>query len=168
MNGPMLYPPFKGYPLHAPPMSIEQVASQGWQLLQGDLPLPLAVLRQQALTHNLNWMREFCRERGISLAPHGKTTMSPQLFRRQLDAGAWAISFATVYQAGIGVAHGVRRVFIANQVLQPADLDGLTHLLTAHPDLQVFFWSTRWRKLNRLNTGATIDPRMWCFPCCSS
>ena len=139
MNDPMLHPPLKGYPLHAPPMSIEDVASQGWQLLQGDLPLPLAVLREKALTHNLNWMREFCRERGISLAPHGKTTMSPQLYRRQLDAGAWAISFATVYQAGIGVAHGVRRVFIANQVLQPADLDGLTHLLTAHPDLQVFF-----------------------------
>ena len=106
-------------------MTVEAVASQGWQLLRGDLPFPLAVLRQQALEHNLIWMREFCRERDISLAPHGKTTMSPELYRRQLDAGAWAISFATVYQAGIGVAHGVRRVLIANQVLQPADLDGL-------------------------------------------
>jgi D-serine dehydratase len=27
---------------------------------------------------------------GIDLAPHGKTTMSPQLFTRQLVAGAWA------------------------------------------------------------------------------
>ncbi|MFM2239645.1 MAG: hypothetical protein RJA69_1019 [Pseudomonadota bacterium] len=139
VNRPLLHPPLKGYPTHAPPIPVEAVATQGWQLLRGDLPFPLAVLRQKALDHNLNWMREFCRERDISLAPHGKTTMSPELYRRQLDAGAWAISFATVYQAGVGVAHGVRRALIANQVLQPVDLDGLTHLLTAHPDLQVFF-----------------------------
>ncbi|MEY4441418.1 MAG: hypothetical protein RL442_418, partial [Pseudomonadota bacterium] len=35
MYDPMLHPPLKGYPLHAPPMSTEDVASQGWQLLQG-------------------------------------------------------------------------------------------------------------------------------------
>ncbi len=54
----------------------------------GDLPLPLAVLKREALEHNLAWMQSRVREWGIDLAPHGKTTMSPQLFQRQLDAGA--------------------------------------------------------------------------------
>lgn len=135
----MLHAQLKGYPTHWPAIALDQVGQQGWQLLKGDLPFPLAVLRNSALEHNLSWMRDFCAKRGLSLSPHGKTTMSPQLYQRQLAAGAWAISFATVYQAGIGVAHGVRRVLIANQVLQAADLDGLAYLLSAHPGLEAFF-----------------------------
>lgn len=136
---PHLHAQLKGYPTHWPPLALDQVPQQDWQLLRGDLPFPLAVLRHAALEHNLAWMRDFCAERGVSLAPHGKTTMSPELYRRQLAAGAWAISFATVYQAGIGVAHGVRRVLIANQVFQDADLDGLAHLLSTYAGLEAFF-----------------------------
>ena len=139
MSGPQLHPHLKGFPTHAPAVELARVAQQGWQLLRGDLPFPLAVLRDSALQHNLTWMDQFCRARDISLAPHGKTTMSPELYRRQLDAGAWAISFATVYQAGIGISHGVRRALIANQVLQPADLDGLAHLMQVHPGVEVLF-----------------------------
>jgi D-serine dehydratase len=139
MNPPVLHAGLKGFPTHGAPLALSAVAQQGWQLLRGDLPFPLAVLRRQALVHNLSWMRQFCDQRGISLAPHGKTTMSPQLYQLQLSAGAWAISFATVYQAGIGVAHGVRRVLIANQVLQAADLDGLAHLLATTPGLEAMF-----------------------------
>jgi D-serine dehydratase len=40
----------------------------------------------------------------VQLAPHGKTTMSPQLFRRQLDAGAWGLTFANVHQLRLGLA----------------------------------------------------------------
>jgi D-serine deaminase-like pyridoxal phosphate-dependent protein len=36
----------------------------------------------------------YCRRRGVSFAPQGKT-MSPALFRRQLRDGAWAITAAT-------------------------------------------------------------------------
>ncbi len=153
-----LHAQLKGYPTHWPPIALNQVGHQGWQLLRGDLPFPLAVLRHAALEHNLAWMRDFCAERGISLSPHGKTTMSPQLYQRQLAAGAWAISYATVYQAGIGVVHGVRRVLIANQVLQPADLDGLAHLLASTPGLEAFFLVDsvvqieqieRWRRLRQ-------------------
>ena len=65
--------------------------------------------------------------------------MSPELFQMQLEAGAWGLTFATIFQLGIGVAAGVRRAIIANQVLSPADLAGLRHLLQAHPGLQVWF-----------------------------
>lgn len=78
----------KGFPLGQAPLSRADVATQGWRVLHGDLPLPLAVLKDSALTHNLAWMQRFCDERGISLAPHGKTTLSPELWQRQLDAGA--------------------------------------------------------------------------------
>jgi hypothetical protein len=73
------------------------------------------------------------------LVPHGKTTMSPELFQIQLDEGAWGITFATVGQLATGVATGVRRALLANQVLLPHDLSWLNQLHTSHPDLQAPF-----------------------------
>ncbi|NBT56781.1 MAG: amino acid deaminase, partial [Betaproteobacteria bacterium] len=130
---------FKGFPTGHAPLALTDVGAQGWRVLHGDLPLPLAVLKQSALQHNLAWMRDFCAQRGLDIAPHGKTTMSPELYARQIAAGAWGISFATVYQAALGARHGVPRLIIVNQVLQAADLQGLSNLLQTYPGLQAYF-----------------------------
>ena len=135
----LLGPWLKGYPGTGPASPAAGLAALGWRLLADDLPMPLAVLRQSALQHNIAWMQAFARDRGLDLAPHGKTTMSPELFRRQLDAGAWGITFATVGQLRVGVLAGVRRALIANQVQQRADLDALAALLAATPGLRVAF-----------------------------
>lgn len=135
----LLGPWLKGYPTAAEPLRRSQLKRQGWCVLDGQLPLPLAVLKQSALTHNLAWMQAFAAERGLALAPHGKTTMSPQLFRRQLDAGAWGITFASVFQLRLGVLAGVQRALIANQVQQAADLAGLARLLAQTAGLRVAF-----------------------------
>ena len=129
----------KGYPLHLDPIELKDAGAQGWRVLQGDLSFPLAVLKNSALQHNLNWMKDFCQTRGLDIAPHGKTTMSPELYARQLAAGAWGISFANVFQASLGARHGVRRIIIANQVFQAVDLDSLSALLSEHAGLRVFF-----------------------------
>jgi D-serine dehydratase len=130
---------FKGFPTGHAPLALTNVGAQGWRVLHGDLPLPLAVLKQSALQHNLGWMRDFCAQRGLDIAPHGKTTMSPELYARQIAAGAWGISFATVYQAALGARHGVPRLIIVNQVLQAADLQGLANLLQTYPGLKAYF-----------------------------
>ncbi|WP_322995888.1 amino acid deaminase [Castellaniella sp.] len=129
----------KGYPLAAAPCDPEQIATLGWNLYQDDLPYPIAVLDEQALSHNLQWMQAFAQARDIVIAPHGKTTLSPQIFRRQLDAGAWGLTFATVWQAGVGVRAGAQRVMIANQVVADADLDGVVALLNTNPGLRLWF-----------------------------
>lgn len=138
-DDPLLDGGYKGYPRTQPPRRRSAVGAAGWNVLAGDLPLPLAVLKREALEHNLAWMQQRVREWGIDLAPHGKTTMSPQLFRRQLDAGAWGLTFATVTQLGVGVAAGARRALIANQVVSDEDLAGIQLLLGAHADLRVVF-----------------------------
>lgn len=135
----MFTPDLKGFPLGQAPLSRAGVAAQGWRVLHGDLPLPLAVLKDDALAHNLAWMQRFCDARGISLAPHGKTTLSPELWQRQLDAGAWGISLATLFQVGLGVKHGVPRILIPNQVLQWAELDALARLQRTAPATQIWF-----------------------------
>ena len=116
-----------------------QIGAQGWNVLAGDLPLPLAVIRRDALAHNVGWMQRYADAAGVRFAPHGKTTMSPQLLRRQLEAGAWGLTFATVTQMQAGLAAGARNVLIANQVLDAADLGAIAALRDTHPEVRVVF-----------------------------
>jgi D-serine dehydratase len=93
-----------------------------WNVFGGDVALPVAVIVESALERNAVAMRDYCARHGVSLAPHGKTTMAPLLFRRQLDHGAWAITAATTRQAATMRAAGVERVLIANEVVVPAEI----------------------------------------------
>jgi D-serine deaminase-like pyridoxal phosphate-dependent protein len=104
----------KGFPTVDLPLPLADVAEQGWSL--EDLLPPVLVLRESALAHNIVLMADYCTEQGVALAPHGKTTMAPQLWRRQLDAGAWGITAAAVAQARVMLAAGVPRVLLANEV----------------------------------------------------
>jgi D-serine deaminase-like pyridoxal phosphate-dependent protein len=87
-----------------------------------DLPLPVLVLRRGALEHNLALMAGWCTAQGVSLAPHGKTTMAPQLFARQLAAGAWGMTAATVHQVRVMRAFGIGRILLANELVDPVGL----------------------------------------------
>lgn len=136
---PWLGPWLKGFPHGAGRVRRSQVAAQGWNVWGGDLPLPLAVVKVPQLQHNLRWMQDFVNGQGIAFAPHGKTTMSPQLFQAQLQQGAWGITVATIAQLRVAVQSGVRNTLIANQVLQAVDLVEVARLLTQNPGLRVVF-----------------------------
>ena len=66
-------------------------------------------------------MAEYATAHGFVLAPHGKTTMAPKLFQRQLEAGAWAITVANMTQAAVAFEAGAQRVLVANEVVSLAD-----------------------------------------------
>ncbi|MBK7060935.1 MAG: alanine racemase [Rubrivivax sp.] len=159
LDDPLLGPWLKGFPPAAEPVRRSQLARQGWNILAGHLPLPIAVLKAGALAHNLAWMQAFAQDRGLDLAPHGKTTMSPQLFRRQLDAGAWGMTFANVFQLRLGVLAGVRRALIANQVHTAPDLDGLSTLLAGHAGLRVAFLVDSMAQLRQIEAWRAPQPQ---------
>jgi len=133
----MLDASLKGYPHRAPPCAVGAIATRGWNVLRGDLPFPVALLKETALAHNLSWMADFTRATGVLLAPHGKTTMAPQLFARQLEAGAWGITFATMQQVSLGVAAGLRRIILANQLIGREDIAQARDLLATIPELEL-------------------------------
>lgn len=108
-----------------------------WNLLAEDVSLPAAVLYEDRMTHNLEWMQAFVEEYGVKLAPHGKTTMAPQLFHRQLAAGAWGITLATAHQTRAAYAGGVERVLMANQLVGRRNMAIIAELLT-DPDFEFF------------------------------
>ena len=131
----LLPPGTKGLPLQAP-LRQGAIAVQGWNVLRGDTSFPVAVLKQSSLRHNLAWMRAFCENHGVSLAPHGKTTMSPQLFGAQLANGAWGITLASATQVQVAHRFGVRRVLLANQLVARADIAAVLALLHDDPDFE--------------------------------
>ena len=92
------------------------------------------------INHNIEVMRRFCQDAGVAIAPHGKTTMAPQLFERQLAAGAWGITAANAQQAALMVRLGVQRIFIANEVVDPAALTWLNDMLQADPRLEISWY----------------------------
>lgn len=113
----------KGFPGTHAPLALRAIGAQGWNLFAGRVPLPAAVLKRTALRQNSLWMRRFLQETGTRLAPHGKTTMSPQLFEMQLQDGAWGMTCATVEQLQVYRSVGVQRVLMANQLVGPANVE---------------------------------------------
>jgi D-serine dehydratase len=111
------------------PLVPGEVAQLGWNLLSEDLSLPSAVLYEDRLRHNLDWMKRFIDTYGVQLSPHGKTTMAPRLFEMQLESGAWGITLATAAQTQVAYAHGVRRVLMANQLVGKENMAIIGRLL---------------------------------------
>ncbi|MDC6132451.1 alanine racemase, partial [Burkholderia gladioli] len=101
-----------------------------WNLLDEDVSLPAAVLYADRVEHNLKWMQAFVAEYGVQLAPHGKTTMAPQLFRRQIETGAWGITLATAHQTRAAYQGGIRRVLLANQLVGKHNMAIVAELLS--------------------------------------
>ena len=109
----------------------------GLNLFDGGFLFPVAAISAPDLDHNLAVVSRFCAAAGVSLAPHGKTTMSPEIVARQMDAGAWAVTAATASQARMFRAFGVERVLIAHQLVDPAAVRWAFDELAADPRAEI-------------------------------
>ena len=89
----------------------------GWNLLAEEVSFPVAVVNEQSLIKNAQWMQSFSENAQVQLAPHGKTSMAPELFKLQLEQGCWGISLATVPQVFNAYERGVKRIILANQLI---------------------------------------------------
>jgi D-serine dehydratase len=148
-----LDPRIKGVPGGVGPLDRLTIAKSGWCLFREDLPLPVAVLRESVLKHNSDWMREFLAGFNASMAPHGKTTMSPQLFAQQLRDGCWGITLATCHQVQVTRSYDFKRILLANEVVGRREIDYLVGEMVADPnfDLHCFVDSTE--GVSRLANG---------------
>jgi D-serine dehydratase len=153
----LLQPGTKGLPITAP-LRQGALGRQGWNVLHGDTSFPVAVLKTSALRHNLDWMRRFCEQHGATLAPHGKTTMSPQLFGAQLANGAWAITLATAPQVQVAHRFGVRRVLLANQLVARADTNSLLQLMHDDPGFDCYVLADSFAGVERLAAAVAAHP----------
>ncbi|MET9878665.1 alanine racemase [Actinacidiphila glaucinigra] len=125
---------FKGLPPDAEGLTVGELAAQRRTVFDGGFTTPLLTLSEPALQHNLAQLADWAGKHGLAFAPHGKTSMAPQLFARQLAHGAWGITAATPHQVRVYRAFGVRRVFLANELVDAAALRWLSRELAGDPE----------------------------------
>jgi D-serine deaminase-like pyridoxal phosphate-dependent protein len=130
---------FKGLPPAAQGMTIGAAREAGLRLF--DCLPPLVVLDAEAIEHNLVAMADFCARHGFAHAPHGKTTMAPQLYARQFDHGAWGQTAANASQLRVYRAFGVSPVILANELVDPAALAWLAGELERDPGFRFCCWA---------------------------
>ena len=107
-------------------------------ILREDLPLPVCVLRASVVERNLAEFQQFSEAAGVLLCPHAKTAMAPALFRRQLAAGSWGLTFANGAQVRAAREHGVPRIFYANELVGAADIRYVCAELRRDPGFEFF------------------------------
>ncbi|MDQ0324101.1 D-serine dehydratase [Pararhizobium capsulatum DSM 1112] len=129
----------KGMPGNLPAMPLGEIGAKGWNLLRRDLPTPLAVLDRAAVMQNSRWISAVTTYYGVSLCPHGKTTMAPQLFRKQLDDGCWGITLSTQHHVQVARHYGVSRIFLANQILDTGFLTYIARTQIEDPNFEFYF-----------------------------
>jgi D-serine deaminase-like pyridoxal phosphate-dependent protein len=128
----------KGVPDVLDGVTVSDVPECGLNLLKQAFPAPVAVLRQSAIRANIDLMRRYTQSAGVELAPHGKTTMAPQLFAMQLEAGAWGMTCATAAHLRLYRRFGVPRIVMANQLLDSQSIQFVARQLAEDPRFEFY------------------------------
>jgi D-serine dehydratase len=110
---------YKGFPIDSYGKTLEQFLTTKPNLFTSNFQFPIMVLKESALNNNIAQMMSFCDSVKAELAPHVKTTMSPQLAKMQIAAGVSALTVANFWQASIFLNFGFKKMIIANEVLDP-------------------------------------------------
>ncbi|WP_413752848.1 amino acid deaminase [Streptomyces sp. R-74717] len=127
---------FKALPPDAEGLSVGALAAERRSLFTGGFTTPVLALSAESVEHNLALLETYAERHGLAFAPHGKTSMSPQLFARQLEHGAWGITAAVPHQARVYRAYGIRRIFLANELVDAVALRWLAGELDSDPDFR--------------------------------
>lgn len=139
LDDQVLGPQHKSFPKEAWGRTIRDFLAGGPRLDR--LSTPLLTVERAALESNVAVMADWALASGMGLAPHGKTTMAPQIWSRQLDAGAWGITLATPWQVQVARSFGVGRIMLANAMVDPVALRWLAAELDTDPSFEFFSWA---------------------------
>lgn len=129
---------YKGFGRSFPGLTVGRVRAEGVLLRQ--LGTPMMTIDTEATAHNMVVMSAWCRSRGVQLAPHGKTSMSPTLWLGQLLSGSVAITVANAAQLRAARAMGVPSLMLANELVDPAEVRWVVDELGGDDDLSFSAW----------------------------
>ena len=151
---------FKGLPPDADGLTLAELAAERRNLFTGGFTTPVLTLSAERLQHNLDLMETYATRHGLAFAPHGKTSMAPQLFHRQIEHGAWGITLAVPHQVRVARRFGIHRVFLANELVDPAALRWIAAQLATDADFRFICYvdSVRGAELMNAALAGTVRP----------
>lgn len=110
----------KGIPARAVGMTVTEFLASEPRL--SEFWTPIVALDDEAIGHNLAVMAQWSAAHGLQLMPHGKTTMAPALWQRQLDTGSLGITLATMGQVRTARTFGLNSIMLANAAVDERSL----------------------------------------------
>lgn len=134
----VLGPQHKAFPSGWWGRTVRELAEHRPEL--AEFTTPVLTLDATVLDHNLDAMQRWAAERDLDLAPHGKTTMAPRLWRRALDRGARGLTLATPWQVQVARAAGISSVLLANTLVDPPGIRWVSAELDADPGFEFASW----------------------------
>ncbi|WP_328424026.1 amino acid deaminase [Streptomyces sp. NBC_00443] len=144
---------FKGLPPDADGLTVAELAAQRRNLFTDGFATPVLALSAERLEHNLDLMETYATRHGLAFAPHGKTSMAPQLFQRQIEHGAWGITLAVPHQVRVARAYGTERIFLANELVDAAALRWIAGELTADEDFRLICYVDSVRGVEQMDAA---------------
>ena len=102
-----------------------------------ELPTPCLVLDLDRFESNLDRMNRVAREAGVALRPHAKTHKCVHIARRQIELGAIGICTATIAEAEVLAAAGIRGLLITAEMVGEPKVSRFIKVLKAAPDTMV-------------------------------
>jgi D-serine deaminase-like pyridoxal phosphate-dependent protein len=123
-----------------------------------ELQTPVLTVDDGAVDANTALMAGWAASHGVLLAPHGKTTMAPGLWSRFLAAGAWGVTLATPWQVQVARSAGVRRILLANELVDPVGIRWIAEELARDPWFELVCWADSVAAVQALDEVAAEVP----------
>lgn len=144
---------FKSLPPDADGRTVGDLAAERRNLFRDGFTTPVLALSAESVEHNLALMETYADRHDLAFAPHGKTSMAPQLFARQLEHGAWGITAAVPHQVRVYRSYGIDRIFLANEVVDAVALRWLAGELAADPGFRFLCYVDSLRGIELMDTA---------------
>jgi D-serine deaminase-like pyridoxal phosphate-dependent protein len=82
-----------------------------------ELDTPALLIDLDKLEQNIKRMQAYTVSRNLSHRPHIKTHKTPEIAKMQIQAGATGITVAKLGEAEVMAAHGIKDIFVANELV---------------------------------------------------
>ena len=156
----------KGIPPRAAPVALGAVGRQGGTCCGAICRVPgrCSAARRWSITGPLD--ARLHRGQQALHRPPWQDHHGAQLFRRQIEDGAWAITVATLQQLMVCRRFGFDRLLIANELIGPGELDAIFDELARTRSSKSIVWSTASPASNGSPRRAGAAATAGCSACC--
>ena len=119
-------------------VKLKNIPKKKWNILNEDVQFPILTINKSVFRKNIDSMHMYASSNNIFLAPHSKTSMSPQLLLKIKNRGCWGFTVANNQQLSVLLRMGINRIIIANLITNKSNLLNLFKLTNKYSSSKIY------------------------------
>ena len=120
-------------------IKIKNISKKKWNVLNQDVQFPILTINENKFKKNMFSMKKYADSNNVLLAPHCKTSMSPQLLNKIKINGCWGFAAANNQQVSVLLQMGIRKIILANLITNESNLVNLFALVKKYKNLSEIY-----------------------------